>query len=65
MIQNVMRHLGGIEGIGILSIAFFMACFIGIVVWAVRLKRSDLDVMARLPLEPDPEDPPNPEPRHE
>jgi hypothetical protein len=55
MIQNVLQHLGGIENYGILSICLFFACFLGIVAWAVCLRRPYLDHMARLPLEGDAE----------
>lgn len=57
MIQNVLRHLGGIENYGILSICLFFACFLGILVWAFRLKKPFLNSMAAKPLEPDPDDP--------
>ena len=53
MIQNVLRHMGGIENYGILSLILFFACFLGAVWWALRLKRPFLDDMARLPLDTD------------
>jgi len=56
MIQNVLRHLGGIENYGIISICLFFACFLGILVWAFCLKRPFLNAMAAKPLEPDPDD---------
>lgn len=56
MIQNVLRSIGGIDRYGILSICLFFACFLGILCWAFRLKRSYLDQMAALPLEREPED---------
>jgi hypothetical protein len=53
MIQNVLRHLGGIENYGILSLCLFFACFLGTVVWAFCLKKPFLNSMAALPLEKD------------
>ena len=58
MIQNVLRHLGGIENYGIVSICLFFACFLGVLVWAFRLKKPFLNAMAAKPLEPDPDDSP-------
>ena len=51
MIQNVLRHMGGIEGYGILSLTLFFACFVGMLVWAFLLKKPFLKDMSRLPLE--------------
>lgn len=56
MIQNVLRHLGGIEGYGVLSVCLFFACFLGILFWALRLKRPFLKTMASLPLESETEE---------
>ena len=53
MIQNVLRNMGGIEVVGVLSIVLFFACFAGVLFWAFGLKKSHLDSMSRLPLEPD------------
>ncbi|MCZ7641247.1 MAG: hypothetical protein M5U12_37455 [Verrucomicrobia bacterium] len=54
MVQNVLQHIGGIERYGILSILLFFATFLGIVVWALRLKTPFLKSMAAKPLEDDP-----------
>ena len=51
MIQNVLRHMSGIEVYGIISIALFFLAFIGMVIWALRLKRPALEAMAALPLD--------------
>lgn len=56
MIQNVLRHMGGIEGYGILSLMLFFACFLGMFVWALLLKKPFLQEMSRKPLEVDPAD---------
>jgi hypothetical protein len=51
MIQNVLRHMGGIENYGIISLCLFCVVFSGVLVWAMLQSRSHLDRMARAPLE--------------
>jgi cbb3-type cytochrome oxidase subunit 3 len=53
MFRAILSELGGIGVYGILSTLLFFACFIGIVVWVVRMKKRDVDHMKHLPLEPD------------
>ena len=53
MIQNVLRNLGGIEVIGVISVILFFACFLGVLLWTFCLRKPYLDTMSRLPLEPD------------
>ena len=55
MIRNVLTHISGVEIYGIVSVGLFFAFFIGMLVWAFRLKRPDLDAMGRLPLQDQPE----------
>lgn len=64
-IHNVLRHIGGIENYGILSIGLFFACFLGLLVWAARLKKPYLDSMAARPLDDATDNPPNSNTRHE
>jgi hypothetical protein len=58
MIENVLRHLGGIENYGILSLLLFFGFFIGMLIWAFGLRKPFLQSMSRLPLEngSDPQD---------
>ena len=65
MIQNVLQRIGGIENYGILSILLFFAVFLGMLVWACRLKQGFLQSMASLPLAPDAENSDQPETSHE
>jgi hypothetical protein len=51
MIQNILRYASGIEVYGLFSILFFFACFMGALLWALRLKQPFLESMAALPLE--------------
>lgn len=64
MIQNILRHLGGVEHFGIISLCLFCAVFIGVLFWAFLQKKNHLDYMARVALDPEPE-PQNGEPSHE
>ena len=65
MIQNVLQHIGGVANYGILSLCLFFAVFAGVLVWAFRLKRADLDSAAALPLEDNPPDGATSERRYE
>jgi len=51
MIKNVVEHIGGVGLYGILSISLFLAFFIGMLIWAFRLKKNYLDSMRELPLD--------------
>jgi len=51
MIQNVLQHIGGIEGYGVISLCLFGTLFLGLAVWAMAQRKTHLDRMARLPLE--------------
>lgn len=53
MIENVLRHMGGIEGFGVVSVCLFFTCFIGVLIWAFRLRKPYLEEMAARPLEAD------------
>ena len=53
MIQNVLTHIGGIGGYGVVSLCLFFAVFLGVILWITRLKRNYLDSMRTLPLDDD------------
>jgi len=53
MIANVLRHIAGIEAYGLASIGLFFLFFLGMLVWAMCLKKAFLKSMAALPLEDD------------
>jgi hypothetical protein len=65
MIQNVLRHMGGIENYGIISLLLFFACFFGMLIWVVALKKPFLKHMSQLPLDTDTEDSSQESHRHE
>jgi len=51
MIQNILRHLGGIENYGIISLCLFFGVFIGALAWSLFQKRTFCDKMSALPLQ--------------
>jgi hypothetical protein len=51
MLENIMHKMGGTSLFGIISICIFFAFFIGMLVWAARLKKSYLKSMCELPLD--------------
>ena len=51
MIQNVLSGVGGIGNFGVISILLFGVVFTGMLIWAFRQKKADLDAISRLPLE--------------
>lgn len=51
MIKNVVEHIGGVGIYGVISICIFFAFFVGMLIWAVRLKKSYLNSMRELPLD--------------
>jgi hypothetical protein len=55
MIQNILRHLGGIEHFGIISLCLFCAVFIGVLIWAFSQTKNHLDYMSRVALDADPD----------
>jgi hypothetical protein len=55
MIRDTLSSIGGIGLYGVVSVALFFATFLGVLIWAARLKKSWLSAMSRLPLEPDDE----------
>ena len=72
MIENVTHSIGGMSLYGVISICLFVAVFVGVLVWTVRLKKSYLKSMRELPLDgasaadTEPiEPPPNPQVHHD
>ena len=65
MIQNILRHLGGIQHFGIVSLCLFCSVFVGVLFWAFLQKKSHLDYMSRVALDVEPENPQPRKPSHE
>lgn len=51
MIKNVVEHIGGVGIYGVISICIFFAFFVGMLIWAARLKNNYLNSMRELPLD--------------
>lgn len=55
MIQNILRHLGGIEPFGIISLCLFCAVFLGVLIWAFLQSKNHLEYMSRVALDAEPD----------
>jgi len=51
MIQNVLRHLGGVQHFGVVSLCLFCTVFVGVLIWACAQKKNHLEYMARAALD--------------
>ena len=51
MIRNVLSSIGGIETFPIISLLIFVLVFAGAIIWALTMRKSDVDHASRLPLE--------------
>ena len=65
MIQNILRHLGGVEQYGVISLGLFGTLFLGVLIWALLQRQGHLDRMARVPLENETAEPPKTPASHE
>lgn len=50
MIKNVLSDIGGVGIYGVISISLFFAVFTGMLIWALRMKKSFTKSMSALPL---------------
>lgn len=55
MLQNILRHLGGVQHFGIFSLCLFCAIFVGVLFWAFLQKKNHLEYMSRIALDPEPD----------
>jgi hypothetical protein len=53
MVENVIRNIGGVGSFGVFSICLFFLFFMGMSLWALRLKKTYLASMSGLPLDGD------------
>ena len=51
--RHLVTSVVNIENYGMISIFLFIAVFIGFLIWAIRLRKSQLESMSALPLEDD------------
>ena len=59
MFRDILTDLGGVGVYGVLATLLFIAVFIAMVIWVLRLKKPYVDTMKHMPLEPD-----KPSPEH-
>jgi len=50
IVHSILREAGSINGYGLFSFILFFGFFIGVLVWAFRLKKNYLNHMGDLPL---------------
>jgi len=50
MIKNVLSDIGGIGLYGVVSICLFFAVFMGMLIWAFRMKKAFAQKMSACPL---------------
>jgi hypothetical protein len=53
MIQNILRHLGGIDHYGVVSLCLFGTIFLAVLLWTLFQKKSHLEYMSRVALDAD------------
>jgi len=51
IVHSILREVENVNGYGLFSFILFFAFFIGVLVWACRLKKKYLDHMGKLPLD--------------
>jgi hypothetical protein len=51
MLRDIFKSVGGIESYGMISMAIFMAFFTLLVLYALSLKRKDMEDFSRMPLD--------------
>ena len=54
MFKFILQHLGGVEQYGVASLCLFCAIFTGVLIWAFLQKKTHLDYMSRVALDPEP-----------
>ena len=55
MIHSILKSLGGVQQYGIFSLCLFCIIFLGVLVWAFAQKKTHLEYMSRVALDPDQE----------
>jgi hypothetical protein len=65
MIHNVLRTLGGVDRYGVISLCIFAVIFAGVLTWTFLQRKSFLDRMSQIPLEPDTDELTSEKERHE
>ena len=53
MIKNVLQAINGVEIYPIISLILFLLSFTAVLIWTIRMKKSDVLRYSKLPLEDD------------
>lgn len=50
MFKNILTHMTQVEIWQIISLVFFVAFFVGMLIWALRLNKSYVSQVSQIPL---------------
>jgi cytochrome c oxidase cbb3-type subunit IV len=53
MYKDILRSIAGIEVFPVISLIVFVTFFTAVLVWTVRMSRSQVDRLSHLPLDDD------------
>ncbi len=53
LVRNILEGVAGLEIYPIIGILVFLAFFVGVVVWVLRMKKNKVDAYSRIPLDDD------------
>ncbi len=51
MISEVLSSIGGVQLYPIITLLLFFGAFIGVVIWALRMRKQEVVRLSRLPLD--------------
>ncbi|HLH54854.1 MAG TPA: hypothetical protein VKY92_14690 [Verrucomicrobiae bacterium] len=55
MIHSILRHIGGVQHFGIVSLCLFCTVFLGVLFWTFIQKKTHIEYMSKVALDSDPE----------
>lgn len=53
MYKNVLQSIVGVETYAIISMLLFLAVFVGMIIYVLRMSKTTVEQISRLPLEGD------------
>ncbi len=53
MRRNVLEAIQGIEIFPLISLVIFFSFFVLLLIWVIRMKKSDIEIYSNIPLEED------------
>ncbi len=51
MYKAILENINGVEIWPVIGLVIFFVFFVGVLIWAFRLKKEEVDHMANIPLE--------------